>query len=79
MLKLLEQLLRIVLPKLLSGRFILTIIVGMIICVVCLKDPQMVKEFKEVLAMVIIFYFSRSDRAEKPAVPSQPGLYEQTR
>jgi len=45
--------------KVLSGRFILTVIVGIIILVTCLRDPQIAKEFKEIFLVVIYAYFSK--------------------
>ena len=51
-----------VLDKVLSGRFILTFVVALIILKVCWVNVEYVKEFKEIFLVVIYAYFNRSDR-----------------
>lgn len=51
--------------KLLSGRFYLTIIVGLILLKTCWGNPEAVKEYKEVILVIIYAYFSRTDRNQQ--------------
>lgn len=51
-----------VLDKSLSGRLFLTVIVGVILLKTCWASPDQVKEFKEVILVIIYAYFSRTDR-----------------
>ena len=50
--------------KLLSGRFILTIIVGVILLRAVWVDITYVEKFTDIILVVVYAYFNRSDRKE---------------
>ena len=55
-----------ILEKILSGRFILTIIVGIIFLKTCWVDPSNVEKYSELFYVVIYAYFNRLDRKGGP-------------
>lgn len=48
-----------------SGRWILTVAAACIMVYVCCKDITYVKEFKEIIAVIIYAYFQRGDRGQE--------------
>lgn len=46
-----------------SGRWILTVATAVILVKVCWNNIEQVKEFKEILAVIIYAYFQRRDRS----------------
>lgn len=54
-----------VLGQFTSGRWILTVAAASIMIYVCCKDITYVKEFKEIIAVIIYAYFQRGDRSNQ--------------
>lgn len=62
-----------IVDKLLSGRFILTIAVALIMVYSCLKDITYIDKLNEIFLVVIYAYFNRGDRT-----PTNGGTSEKT-
>lgn len=58
---LLELIINRLFDKGLSGRFILTMAVAYILLAACLRDAANVKEFKEIILVVIYAYFNKAN------------------
>lgn len=64
--------LKCIIDKCLSGRFFLTVIVGVILLKTCWASIEQVKEFKEVILVIIYAYFSRTDRTKQEGEEKKP-------
>ena len=53
-----------IMDKLLSGRFILTVIVGIILLRACWIDISYVEKFTDIIMVVIYAYFQRERKDE---------------
>lgn len=49
-----------VLDKVTSGRFLITIAAALVMVYACVSQPETIKEWKEVIVMVFMFYFNRN-------------------
>ena len=49
-----------ILDKFTSGRFLMTIVAAFVMAFACVSQPQTIGEWKEVIVMIIMFYFNRN-------------------